>query len=153
MVEENLIWAPLVSNDRQIYEDDGVYNVLFYDDASVQNDLNFIRGIQMSSSKLKKKRRRRWNKAYNQSFKKKKLPSKNDEKTKPISDDEDSQLVSTYENEDDTEEDQLSDENSSMADDIQLTNGDSINQESTRNCKIPSIQEKNDFSLFNSSLK
>ncbi|KPM05895.1 histone acetyltransferase-like protein 1, partial [Sarcoptes scabiei] len=153
LVEENLIWAPLVSNDRQIYEDDGVYNVLFYDDASVQNDLNFIRGIQMSSSKLKKKRRRRWNKAYNQSFKKKKLPSKNDEKTKPISDDEDSQLVSTYENEDDTEEDQLSDENSSMADDIQLTNGDSINQESTRNCKIPSIQEKNDFSLFNSSLK
>lgn len=126
--KDNLIWTPLISNELQIYEEDEVYNVLFYDD---HNDLDQAKGDQkMCPGKLKRRKRRRWNKAYNNNSKRRRKPVKADNPVKTAYDD-DSQFVSAFENDDDdTEEDDEENENNSddnltMTNNVKMSNGGS----------------------------
>lgn len=151
--EENLIWTPLISHELQVYEDEEVYNVLFYDDQLNQENASLIKSLQMPG-KLKKKRRRRWNKAYNQSAKKRKKSVKPDGTEKSIYDDEDSQMVSAYENEEEdaTEDEDISEENYSINNGIEITNGnskESIRKTPTKTELITSSPNKSSCTLNN----
>lgn len=76
--EENLIWSPLISSEPIYYEPDEVYNLLIDPQPCPDEDDGLNEGL---SGACKKKRRRRWYKAYTQRRRKRKqIPAKSDTK-------------------------------------------------------------------------
>lgn len=78
LFEKNLIWTPLVSTEPPYYEPEEVYNLLFeFDSANDHsNSNNGIYSMQLNDKLKKKRKRRRWNKAYDhQNTRRKKKPA------------------------------------------------------------------------------
>lgn len=128
LVEENLIWTPLIPTHRVTYEPEEIYNILqdaeTFTEAEVVEDANTSLVIEK-----KKKRRRRWNKAYDHNNRRRRRTKPNTSSVSVKVEDEDelSQLMSHDEAEEDTEEEEddneMFDENSMMSNGSPHLNG------------------------------